>query len=83
MTTTTHPVDSATRPCCGGIGRHTNGCGRNTVTTRADAAMSSEDYGFRTEVERDAYRKGFADGRWDVVSVIEDAVAKVVRENKA
>ncbi|MGQ9408931.1 hypothetical protein [Mycolicibacterium gilvum] len=26
MTTTEHPVDSTTRPCCGGIGRHTRDC---------------------------------------------------------
>lgn len=26
MTTTNYPVDSATRPCCGGIGRHCRDC---------------------------------------------------------
>jgi hypothetical protein len=31
--TTTHPVDSTTRPCCQGIGSHAHGCTTATVPT--------------------------------------------------
>lgn len=53
-----------------------------SVKSRANEVMSTE-YDFATEAEREAYRKGFADGRWDVVSVLEDAVETIVWENKA
>ncbi len=52
------------------------------VTTRANEVLSLE-YDFATEAERVAYRKGFADGRWDVVSVIEDLAQEIVMENEA
>lgn len=42
-TTTAHPVDSATRRCCGGIGAHTAGCATPDTDrdphARLDAAL--------------------------------------------
>ncbi|CAJ1505648.1 hypothetical protein [[Mycobacterium] burgundiense] len=47
MTTTEYPVDSTTRTCCGGIGRHTRDCSlringiRRRISTILDMAPAS------------------------------------------
>lgn len=50
MATTTHPVDSTTRPCCGGIGAHTRDC----TTTWRDLAdqLTAEQIEVLEEQER-------------------------------
>jgi hypothetical protein len=42
MTTTTHPVDSTTRPCCDGIGRHTDECTTNADDTATTGPCECE-----------------------------------------